>query len=194
MKRETRSCEATSPVFRFHLLPSEPGIAAVVRQTCEAGLVVRIYLPAPRREVMRRIGLDYPGAIPAEARSIGGMEKALDRLLCGEAVPVPLEELEMAPLAPFRHRVLAETGRIPRGKVRTYGSLAATAGHAGAARAVGAVMAANPFPLAIPCHRVVRSDGSLGGFGGGLALKRALLEREGILFDKRGRIRPGFLV
>lgn len=194
MKRETRSCEATSPFFRFHLLPSEPGIAAVVRQTGEVGLVVRIYLPAPRREVMRRIGLDFPGAIPAEARSIGGMEKALDRLLCGEAVPVPLEELEMAPLAPFRCRVLAETGRIPRGKVRTYGSLAAAAGHAGAARAVGAVMAANPFPLAIPCHRVVRSDGSLGGFGGGLALKRALLEREGILFDKRGRVRPGFLV
>ena len=86
---------------------------------------------------MRRIGLDFPGAVPAEARSIGGMEKVLDRLLCGEAVPVPLEELEMAPLAPFRCRVLAETGRIPRGKVRTYGSLAAAARPPRGGRALG---------------------------------------------------------
>jgi methylated-DNA-[protein]-cysteine S-methyltransferase len=107
---------------------------------------------------------------------------------------VPFEELEMAPLAPFRRLILMETGRIPRGKVRTYGSLAAAAGRPGAARAVGSAMASNPFPLAIPCHRVVRSDGSLGGFGGGLALKRALLEREGILFDGRGRVRPEFLI
>ncbi|PKN33516.1 MAG: hypothetical protein CVU61_13035 [Deltaproteobacteria bacterium HGW-Deltaproteobacteria-19] len=122
------------------------------------------------------------------------MEKALGRLLRGEAAPVPFEELEMAPLAPFRRLILMETGRIPRGKVRTYGSLAAAAGRPGAARAVGSAMASNPFPLAIPCHRVVRSDGSLGGFGGGLALKRALLEREGILFDGRGRVRPEFLI
>ncbi len=194
MKRETGSRRKTSPVFVYHLLPSESGIAGVVREAGGAGPVVRIYLPARRWEVIRRIGLDYPGACPREARVDGDMEESLLRLIRGEAAPVPFEEMEMESLAPFRRRVLAETGRIPRGKVRTYGSLAAAAGHAGAARAIGTVMASNPFPLAIPCHRVVRSDGSLGGFGGGPDLKRTLLEREGIRFDGRGRVRSEFLL
>jgi methylated-DNA-[protein]-cysteine S-methyltransferase len=53
---------------------------------------------------------------------------------------------------------------------------------------VGNVMAGNPVPLVIPCHRVIRSDGSLGGFGGGLPMKRALLEMEGVAFDRKGRV------
>jgi methylated-DNA-[protein]-cysteine S-methyltransferase len=194
MKNKGEHHGETARDLRFHLLPSESGIAGVVREAGGAGPVIRIYLPAPRRELTRRIGLDFPGVRPRKSGANGDMEESLRRLIRGEAAPVPFEEMEMESLAPFRRRVLVETGRIPRGKVRTYGSLAAAAGHAGAARAVGSVMASNPFPLAIPCHRVVRSDGSLGGFGGGPDLKRTLLEREGILFDGRGRVRPEFLL
>ena len=68
----------------------------------------------------------------------------------------------------------------------TYGGVATAVGVSGGARAGGNVMAGNFFPLVIPCHRVIRSDGSLGGFGGGLAMKRALLEREGVAFDRKG--------
>jgi methylated-DNA-[protein]-cysteine S-methyltransferase len=55
-------------------------------------------------------------------------------------------------------------------------------------------MAGNPFPLVIPCHRVIRSDGSLGGFGGGLPMKRALLEMEGIAFDRKGRVLSAYIL
>jgi methylated-DNA-[protein]-cysteine S-methyltransferase len=63
-------------------------------------------------------------------------------------------------------------------------------GRPGAARAVGTALATNPFPLAIPCHRVIRSDGSLGGFGGGIEMKRALLAREGVEFRDAGHVAP----
>jgi O-6-methylguanine DNA methyltransferase len=62
-----------------------------------------------------------------------------------------------------------------------------------AARAVGTALARNPFPLIIPCHRVVRSDGMLGGFGGGLKMKKALLEMEGVAFDRSGRVQKAHL-
>ena len=58
----------------------------------------------------------------------------------------------------------------------------------GAARAVGTALANNPFPIIIPCHRVVRADGSLGGFGGGLAMKKELLTKEGISLDRNRRV------
>jgi O-6-methylguanine DNA methyltransferase len=93
-------------------------------------------------------------------------------------------------LGTFTLRVLKEACRIPRGKVITYGALARAAGVPGAARAVGNVMAGNPLPLIIPCHRVVRTGGYLGGYGGGTELKRFLLRNEGVRFDTNGRVIP----
>ena len=84
---------------------------------------------------------------------------------------------DYAGMTPFRKRVMEELRKVPAGKTVTYGRLAAIAGRPGAARAVGNVMATNPVPLLVPCHRVVATDG-LGGFGGGLGLKRALLKLE----------------
>jgi methylated-DNA-[protein]-cysteine S-methyltransferase len=81
----------------------------------------------------------------------------------------------------FRREVLEETLRIPSGETRTYGWLAERVGHPRAARAVGRVMATNPLPLVVPCHRVVGSNGSLTGYGGGLQMKEALLRAEGAL-------------
>jgi len=70
---------------------------------------------------------------------------------------------------------------IPRGETRSYGWLARHVGEGHAPRAIGAAVGANPIPLWLPCHRVVASDGSLHGFGGGLAMKQSLLELEGAL-------------
>ena len=81
----------------------------------------------------------------------------------------------------FRREVLEETLRIPSGETRTYGWLAERVGRPRAARAVGRVMATNPLPLVVPCHRVVGSNGSLTGYGGGLRMKDALLKAEGAL-------------
>ena len=92
----------------------------------------------------------------------------------------------------FQRRVLLETIRIPRGSVTSYGDLAKKISAPGAARAVGSALAKNPFPLIIPCHRVVKSDGSVGQFGGGTEFKKALLRLEGVQIDDRGRIASAF--
>jgi methylated-DNA-[protein]-cysteine S-methyltransferase len=83
------------------------------------------------------------------------------------------------PAAGVRGRVLATLAQVPYGETITYKDLALAAGlDAGAAREVGGVMASNPLVIVLPCHRVVGSDGSLTGFGGGLDTKRRLLDLE----------------
>ena len=76
---------------------------------------------------------------------------------------------------------------VSSGKVTTYGALAARAGHPGAARAVGQIMNRNPHPIRVPCHRVVMSDGRVGGYARGVRAKIQLLRREGITI-RSGRI------
>lgn len=78
----------------------------------------------------------------------------------------------------FQERVWAELRKIPAGETRSYAELAAAAGNSRAVRAVGSANGANHVPVLIPCHRVIRSDGSLGGYSQGLEIKRVLLERE----------------
>ncbi|MFB3880423.1 MAG: methylated-DNA--[protein]-cysteine S-methyltransferase [Armatimonadota bacterium] len=103
----------------------------------------------------------------------------LERYFAGEPVDFTSYELDLDHMPPFLHRALVAARRIPRGQVRSYGWLAKAAGNAKAARAAGQAMARNPIPIIIPCHRVIASNGGLGGFGGGLELKRRLLEMEG---------------
>jgi methylated-DNA-[protein]-cysteine S-methyltransferase len=81
----------------------------------------------------------------------------------------------------FVRRVLTETAAIPFGETRSYAEVAAAAGSPRAFRAAGSALGANPIPIVVPCHRVLRSGGALGGYGGGLAVKRRLLEIEGVL-------------
>lgn len=81
----------------------------------------------------------------------------------------------------FARRIYTELRRVKWGETVTYGELAARAGEPSAARAVGMVMAKNPVPLIVPCHRVVRSDGGIGGFSapGGADFKKKMLALEG---------------
>jgi methylated-DNA-[protein]-cysteine S-methyltransferase len=82
----------------------------------------------------------------------------------------------------FNRQVLRELNDgVPYGTVVGYGDLARRVGQPGAAQAVGTAMGSNPLPVVVPCHRVVESDGGLGGFGGGLETKRVLLALEGVL-------------
>jgi methylated-DNA-[protein]-cysteine S-methyltransferase len=93
--------------------------------------------------------------------------------------------------SPFQRRVWAELRRIPYGGTLSYGQLAARLGAPGAARAVGRANATNPVPIVVPCHRVVGADGSLTGFGGGIAAKRALLALEGAFTGEQGELAFG---
>jgi len=89
---------------------------------------------------------------------------------------------------PFQLAVWEELLRVPYGEVVSYGGLARRIGRARAARAVGGAVGANPVPILVPCHRVVRGDGSLGGFGPGLEWKRRLLALEGAKWKGSGRL------
>lgn len=86
--------------------------------------------------------------------------------------------LDYAGMGGFTRLVMEEVARIPYGETRSYGDVARAAGSPRAARAVGNIMARNPFPVLVPCHRVVRSNGEPGGFGGGPGLKAWMLEME----------------
>jgi len=90
--------------------------------------------------------------------------------------------------SPFQRRVLELLMQVGPGAILTYSSLAAWAGAPQASRAVGGAMHDNPIPVYVPCHRVVRSDLSLGGYGGGLEVKRKLLEVEGFSFTRTGTV------
>jgi methylated-DNA-[protein]-cysteine S-methyltransferase len=81
----------------------------------------------------------------------------------------------------FRRKVLRATARIPYGQTRNYTEMAQKAGNERAQRAAGSALGSNPIPIVVPCHRVLRTGGALGGYGGGLELKQALLELEGAL-------------
>jgi methylated-DNA-[protein]-cysteine S-methyltransferase len=81
----------------------------------------------------------------------------------------------------FRRKVLRAIARIPYGQTRSYTQMATSAGNVRAVRAAGTACGTNPIPVVVPCHRVLRSGGALGGYGGGLPMKEALLHLEGVL-------------
>jgi len=115
--------------------------------------------------------------IPA---AVSRLRQALEAYFQGKDVPcVYIDGLvDSICRTPFEGAVLKEVARIPRGEVRSYSEIAELAGYPRAARAVGNVMHDNPFPIVIPCHRVIRKDGSIGGFGGAEGQKAWLLDYE----------------
>jgi methylated-DNA-[protein]-cysteine S-methyltransferase len=127
-----------------------------------------------------------PGATqpaPEEAnvpRPVADLVGELTDYYAGGPWPRHPELVARAGATPFTRSVYEMVAAIPAGCSRTYGEIARQLGRPGAARAVGRAVATNPFPVIIPCHRVVGSDGSLTGFAGGVELKAAMLEMEGV--------------
>lgn len=122
---------------------------------------------------------------PGAAASPGWVDHLLDdlrRYLSGEPLDLNSWEskFDLSQATPFRQRVYRALLEVRRGQTCTYGDLARRVQSPRAARAIGGAMASNPIPLFVPCHRVVATTG-LGGYGGGLSLKRRLLELEGAL-------------
>lgn len=108
--------------------------------------------------------------------------------LNGIDVEFDLNILDFNNLTDFQKKVLLYQTTIKRGSVTTYGQIAENIGYPGASRAVGNTLAMNPYPIIIPCHRTIRANGDIGGFRYGKAMKKRLLEMEGICFDSRRRV------
>lgn len=147
------------------------GVAAT-----EAG-VSRVILPQPTRiAALRLVESERAGNVPLAEAAAEQLGEYIQRRSREFTVPV-----DISALPAFTRRVLAACATVPWGTTLSYGELAAEVGSPQAARAVGQAMGRNPVPLLIPCHRVIRGDGELGGFGAGVAMKRRLLALEGIV-------------
>jgi methylated-DNA-[protein]-cysteine S-methyltransferase len=132
----------------------------------------------PTRSGIQATSLEDVGDVPPFVRrAINGMTA----VMAGEAHDLRDVPLDERGLDAFRRAVYAATREIVPGSTRSYGEVARSIGHPEAARDVGAALARNPFPIVVPCHRVVAANGALTGFSapGGLATKRRMLEIEG---------------
>ncbi len=122
--------------------------------------------------------LEMTGRKPSSAAKRTPFIKALERYFATGKDDFSRFSPDYSGMTPFKKRVLQELRKVPAGSTVAYGELAAIAGKPGAARAVGNVMATNPTPLLVPCHRVIASDGGIGGWSGEGTVKRALLHHE----------------
>jgi methylated-DNA-[protein]-cysteine S-methyltransferase len=172
----------------YLLVPSRFGQFAILWQETRAGpRIQRILIPRAgtcTADVVQESWQAVLGTVPA----INVVGSRIAAYLSGKDIAFRVDLLALAQCSDFQRRVLLAEHRIPRGRVSTYGRIARHLGVPGGARAVGNALARNPFPIVIPCHRAIAADGFLGGYQGGLAMKRALLEMEGIVFSSAGKV------
>jgi methylated-DNA-[protein]-cysteine S-methyltransferase len=144
--------------------------------------IVGVQLPEPAGAERARLLRRFPDAVETPPPQ-GVLQAAagIAALLRGESPDLDSITLDMRAVAEFDRCVLDATRRIPRGATRTYGEIAAEIGDPGAARAVGQALGRNPFPVIVPCHRVLAAAGRPGGFSahGGVSTKLRMLAIEG---------------
>jgi methylated-DNA-[protein]-cysteine S-methyltransferase len=164
------------------------GPMAIVWWDADAGPRVRQVFLCVRKSVERSVRPGFPDAVRRSVPDIKRLSGQIRDFFAGKKTVFDLSICDWSVCGAFQERVLRAEYAIPRGLVSTYGRIAAQIGAARAGRAVGRALAENPFPIVIPCHRAVRSDGALGGYQGGVVMKRALLEMEGVAFGPTGRV------
>ena len=180
-----------SKTFRvfYQLIPSALGeIGILWLQKNSNPLIIHIMLPQKDIRITETISKNWPGASEQSHEKLKKLCLQIQNFLKGFPVSFSLEFVDMTQCYDFQKKVLLETRQIPRGKVISYGRLADKILAPGAARAVGSALAGNPFPLIIPCHRLIKSTGYLGNFSGGSEMKRFFLQMEGVPSNTRGKI------
>ena len=163
-------------------------VSIVWLDTCTDSIVKRIFLSKENVSASVLASAAFPGITSDSNSHIKRLRDEIDVMLAGGIPEFDIGILDFSECSTFQRKVLMEERKIPRGEVRSYACLAWRIGKPGAARAVGNALSTNPFPLIIPCHRAVRSDGNIGGFQGGPSMKRNLLGMEGLLFSPRGKL------
>ena len=183
---------AEAAAERFVAVAAAEGLADVAYATVDSPFgvllvastgrgVVRIaFRPEDPDDVLEELSRKIsPRVLEAPAR-LDDLRRELGEYFAGERHTFDLP-LDWRLVRGFSERVLRATARIPYGSVSTYMSMAAAAGNPRAYRAAGNALGSNPIPIVVPCHRVLATGGGLGGYGGGLPMKQALLELEGAL-------------
>jgi methylated-DNA-[protein]-cysteine S-methyltransferase len=145
-------------------------VASTERGLCKIDFLIS------EKEFVRELKKRFAGEVLRDDRKNKKVLTQLERYLEGK-----LKEFD-CPLDPrgtaFEMRVWSELGKIPYGETRSYKDIARAIGRPNAFRAVGNANGANPIPLIVPCHRVIESNGGLGGYGQGIEVKKRLLELE----------------
>jgi methylated-DNA-[protein]-cysteine S-methyltransferase len=194
LERALRSTpvDAAEAMARFRERAASEGLLDVAYATVDSPMGTLTVAATPRglvalglpnrepEEVVRELALRIsPRVLEAPAR-LDPVRRELERYFAGELHDFGLP-LDWQLSRGFRLEVLRQTARIPYGSTLSYKQVAARAGSERAVRAAGSALGSNPIPIVVPCHRVLRTGGALGGYGGGLEMKEALLRLEGAL-------------
>lgn len=151
-------------------------------------LVEQILLPLPSMTIEQRILKNSSQVEKKESVYFSRLNDFLQHDLLSGYDTIETKIFDFSVYTDFEKKVLTALRRIPCGTTVSYGQFANSLGVPGGARAIGNVMKKNRFPIVFPCHRIIASSGELGGFSGGIELKRKLLLNEGIRFNVHGRI------
>ena len=144
------------------------------------GLVRVAFEPESSEAVLDDLASRISPRVMEAPQRLDAIRRELDEYFEGERHTFELR-LDWRLSRGFAERVLRATARIPYGSVSTYKTMATAAGNERASRAAGNALGSNPIPIVVPCHRVIATGGGLGGYGGGLDMKEALLRLEGAL-------------
>ena len=150
-------------IYKYHLFQSPLGWIAFLGS---AKGLRRLSLKPALQEALEELGPELDQSV-SDPSGFVEEQSCLERFFQGEADALDNIKLDLSDAPPFFSAAWQACRRIPAGETRSYGWLAAEAGSPRAVRAAGQAMARNRFPLIIPCHRVIASDGGLGGYGGG---------------------------
>lgn len=174
--RSGKQDRSSEPGPRYRIVSTAAGFVGIV---AGGRGVQRVHLPAESRAAaLRGITAETPAA-KLDAALLPKLADDLQKYFAG--APVEFDHaLDWSGHSAFQSQVWKACGRIPYGKTKSYKDLAERVGRPRGARAVGMAMSRNPWPIVVPCHRVLRSDGSPGGYSGqgGVPFKQRLLEME----------------
>jgi methylated-DNA-[protein]-cysteine S-methyltransferase len=177
-------------VYRFYSTFSSPfdTFTIVWKETNHGLLIQRIFLSDPKLKSEYK-ALEYFKQIKLGSSSlINALGEKIQRFFEGKQLKFDIELFNFSVCYEIQKKVLLAEYEIPRGWVSTYKRIAIKIGIQNGARVVGNALSRNPFPIVIPCHRAIKNNGELGGFQGGIKMKRKMLEMEGLEFSDKGKV------
>ena len=173
----------------YTTFPSNYGDFTIVWKEYDSNVLIqRIFLSDKKLGSEEKVAEAFQNINLKSSSAIDKQGKKIQQYLKGEEVDFDLKLLDFNRCSEIQKKVLIAEYNIPRGWISTYKRIANHIGIVNGARVVGNSLAKNPFPIFIPCHRAIRSNGELGGYQGGLSMKRALLDLEGISFSENGKV------
>ncbi len=175
--------------MEYHTFTSPFGTFSIVWKGKEPNFKIqRIFVSDPKQKSEKKLLKSFNSIKEGSSPSIELLGKNIKSFLKGVDIKFDLGILNFHKCSETQKKVLLSENDIPRGWVSTYKRIAYHIDIKNGARVVGNSLARNPFPIVIPCHRAIKSNGELGGYQGGIKMKRKLLELEGVEFSSKGKV------